>query len=203
MAFFPRYTNTFGADIAPLFRMLDEGLADVNRHVGRHASVRAFAPRFDVNELKDSYQLHGELPGIEQKDIEIEFTDPHTLVIKGRTESSYEARDGQAIEGAPVKQGRIEGTVDESHQPTVEDEENTTTDVATTTDKKDVSKQSEQQQAPFKSWISERSVGEFHRSFSFPQRVDQDLVKASLKNGILSIIVPKAKAPESRKINIE
>ncbi len=50
--------------------------------------------------------------------------------------------------------------------------------------------------------MSERSVGEFSRSFSFPVRVDQDAVKASMKNGILSILVPKAKKHESRKIDI-
>ena len=52
-------------------------------------------------------------------------------------------------------------------------------------------------------WISERRVGEFTRSFSFADQVDQEAVKASLKNGILSIVVPKAPKPESRRINIE
>jgi HSP20 family molecular chaperone IbpA len=33
--------------------------------------------------------------------------------------------------------------------------------------------------------------------------VDQDAVKASMKNGILSIVVPKAQNKGSRKINIE
>ena len=52
-------------------------------------------------------------------------------------------------------------------------------------------------------WVSERSVGEFHRQFGFPSRVDQDHVKASLKNGILNIVVPKAQAQQARKISIE
>ena len=52
-------------------------------------------------------------------------------------------------------------------------------------------------------WISERSVGEFARTFSFPKQVEQENVKASLKNGILSIIVPKALAPQTKRINIE
>jgi HSP20 family molecular chaperone IbpA len=54
-----------------------------------------------------------------------------------------------------------------------------------------------------KYWVSERSVGEFARTFSFPKPVDQENVKASLKNGIISIIVPKAAAPQSKRINIE
>ena len=59
------------------------------------------------------------------------------------------------------------------------------------------------EQPNFKYWISERSVGEFERRFSFPGRVDQDAVKASLKNGILSVVVPKIVRGETRKIVVE
>ena len=55
----------------------------------------------------------------------------------------------------------------------------------------------------FKYWVSERSVGEFERRFSFPGRVELENVKASLKNGILSVVVPKVVAHQSRRINIE
>ena len=39
--------------------------------------------------------------------------------------------------------------------------------------------------------------------FTFPGRVDQDRVKASLRNGILSVNVPKATAPKTKKISVE
>ena len=55
----------------------------------------------------------------------------------------------------------------------------------------------------FRYWVSERSVGEFERRFSFPGRVELENVKASLKNGILSVVVPKVLAQQSRRINIE
>jgi HSP20 family protein len=35
--------------------------------------------------------------------------------------------------------------------------------------------------------------------FSFPQPVDQEHVKASMKNGILSLSVPKAKKEQAQK----
>ena len=54
-----------------------------------------------------------------------------------------------------------------------------------------------------KYWVSERSVGEFHRAFSFPSRVDQDSVTAGLKNGILSVVVPKAPSYQAKRINID
>ena len=163
-------------------------------------AIRAFSPKFDVVEVEGAYNLHGELPGLEQKDISIEFTDPHTLVIKGRTEHHYESSPNDQQNG---DSDRI--TDASSHKPTVEDEKPETdkgTAVATTdANKKDVVKAG---QNKTKFWVSERSVGEFHRSFAFPSRVDQDGVKASLKQGVLSITVPKLPASKgSRKINIE
>ena len=83
-----------------------------------------------------------------------------------------------------------------SSQPTTELAEQTTQQGS-----KDVS--SAPEQPNFKYWISERSVGEFERRFSFPGRVDQDAVKASLKNGILSVVVPKIVRGEARRIVIE
>ena len=53
-----------------------------------------------------------------------------------------------------------------------------------------------------KYWLTERSVGEFSRSFNFPTRVEQDLVSASFKDGILTVVVPKAKKHETRRIAV-
>lgn len=150
-------------DFTPLFRLLDD--YDIHR-TGRRSSqssVRSFSPRFDVRETGEAYHLDGELPGIAQKDIDIEFTDPQTLTVKGRTEREYEAEtEGDETEGkgnAPKSQHRF--------------------------------------------WASERVTGEFQRTFSFPTRVDQNAVKASLKNGILSVVVPKATASVAKKITVE
>jgi len=170
-----------------------------------------------LKETKESYSLEGELPGIDQKDLNIEFTDEHTLRIKGRTERHAESgRRPQAVEAE--KKAAIEETPAtsetssvKSHQATVEDEEPANSSAAAAEANAEVSAPTptpapaEQQQAKLEQqyWISERHVGEFTRSFSFPQRVNQEAVKASLKNGILSIVVPKAPVPESRRINIE
>ncbi|OAG07568.1 HSP20-like chaperone [Paraphaeosphaeria sporulosa] len=45
--------------------------------------------------------------------------------------------------------------------------------------------------------------GSFERTFRFPERIDAANVTASLRNGLLSINVPKAKAPEVRRILIQ
>ncbi|KAJ9349909.1 30 kDa heat shock protein [Paecilomyces variotii] len=152
MSLIPRWPER---EFSSLFRLLD----DYTDHVASRntpTGVRSFAPRFDVRETKEAYHLDGELPGISQKDVDIEFTDSHTLVIKGKTEREYSSPN--ADEG----------------------------------DKK----------ADHRYWVSERSIGEFHRTFTFPTRVDQDRVKASLKDGVLSIEVPKAAPAAAKKITV-
>jgi HSP20 family molecular chaperone IbpA len=58
----------------------------------------------------------------------------------------------------------------------------------------------QQQQPENDAW---RFQGAFERTFRFPERIDAAGVRASLKNGLLSITVPKAKAPEVRRISIQ
>merc|ERR1712137_682826 len=112
MVFFPRFVIHESAP-APraqsnnLFSLLDDyaSLVVSNSSVCKPSFVqptRTFQPRFDVKETKDSYELHGELPGIAQKDINIEFTDATTISIRGRTESVREVgrchRDRECLE---------------------------------------------------------------------------------------------------------
>lgn len=61
----------------------------------------------------------------------------------------------------------------------------------------------EQQQEDARQLISERYSGSFSRSFKFPSKVNQEAVRASLKDGILAITLPFARKPESRRIRIE
>ncbi|KAJ5490832.1 30 kDa heat shock protein [Penicillium diatomitis] len=167
-------------DFAPLFRLLD----DYDRHRSHSQSaVRGFAPKFDVRESESAFHLDGELPGIAQEDINIEFTDPQTLVVKGRTEREYHHSSEPSKNQSNSSSNDTEQAVE-------------TADKAAKNNTKTASN-------GHRYWASERTVGEFSRTFSFPNRVDQDHVKASLKNGILSILVPKATAPATKKITIE
>lgn len=215
------HINSISRDFAPLFRLLESATADVVP-----ASRRIFTPRFDVRELGAAYELQGELPGIEQKDLEIEFVDERTLVIRGRigTESTAKMNEQpQTLDTAVPSMGAISesasaksnNTNDNDHKASVEDDyvdagagvseagegiqtpTSTNAEVTPATDTKRVTEPN------FKYWVSERSIGTFERRFSFPGRLNQDAVKASLKNGILSVVVPKVIAQEARKIAIE
>ena len=202
MSLFSRYPT---AEAHPLFRLLDDYNTHSSGSFTTNSAVRAFQPKFDVREHAHTYELQGELPGIEQKDVHIEFSDPHTLVIKGRTEREYTS------DGADQARGRITGDVTDAgsngkghgYKATVEDENDAQArengQVAVPS-KKDGAEKSGQQRPKY--WVSERSVGEFHRAFSFPSRVDQDGVKASLKNGILSVVIPKAPSYQAKRINV-
>jgi len=215
----------FANSVQPFLRLIDDELSQVANTQRHH--IRSFQPRFGVSEKEDAYHLQGELPGIDQQDINIEFKDENTLVVSGRTvrehkgkgkaEESAPAADAAAAEEAESATAKDDASETGSnyHKPTVEDEfvevpkagaEDAQESSAPATDEVAAAKAAE---APAKAdpqsryWVNERSVGQFHRSFTFPGHIDQDAVTASLKNGILSIVVPKAAQKEPRKINIE
>lgn len=219
-------------ELAPLFSLLDDTFNEVSR-ASRHSRRPPFAPRFNVSEGSDYYSLEGELPGVEQENISVEFTSENTLTVKGRVEKQSQSGKAPAVSQAVEEAKPAEATEAsaeassetqsvQSHQATVEDEKEWTEVDApasseaaapstTTAQSEEASSsvapaQSEQQQPEqptSRPWLSERFVGQFSRSFSFSERVDQEAVRASLKNGILSIVVPKAAKPENRRISIE
>jgi len=201
MSLFPFST---GGEFTPLFRLLDDyDDHRTGRGKSQTSTIRAFRPKFDVHETNDSYQLQGELPGIEQKDINIEFVDHHTLIISGHVERTVSTGSppSDTIESAKQPAGRVTGATDQSTSPRKGTDENGST--AKPSASADRTQAERDEESQFKYWISERSVGEFHRSFTFPSSVEQDAVKASLKSGILSVVIPKAAAPVSKKIRID
>jgi len=49
---------------------------------------------------------------------------------------------------------------------------------------------------------SERYVGRFHRTLTLPTQVEADKVKASYKDGILTIVLPKAEEAKPKQIEV-
>jgi HSP20 family protein len=116
--------------------------------VNEDGSVIAWAPRLDVHEGKDAYQVQVDLPGVDKKDVEVTLEEG-VLTVRGTRQSSSEAK---AEDGSWHRQ--------------------------------------------------ERSYGSFQRSLSLGEGVDADGVKAELKDGVLSISVPKKEAAKARTIRI-
>ena len=48
----------------------------------------------------------------------------------------------------------------------------------------------------------EREAGKFSRIVGLPSEIDPDKIEASLVNGILTVVVPKAQAAKPRQINV-
>ncbi|KAJ5818308.1 30 kDa heat shock protein [Penicillium riverlandense] len=204
MAFFPRFT-----ELSPLFHLLDDYEAHRSRPTCRRSTRTpttsttttqpTFTPAFDVRELDSGYYLDGELPGVVQSNIDIEFSDPQTLVIKGRTEREY----AESTTTNSNKDIKSTSPASRWRQPTVQNEDedeaaqsNTDSDTTTTAEP------ASNHDSPYHYWVSERSIGNFQRTFTFPTRVDQDAVRANLKNGVLSVFVPKEAAPQTKKIRV-
>ncbi|KAI5803442.1 heat shock protein 30 [Peziza echinospora] len=245
MPHFPRFSaqQQSPMDLATLLSLLAEPhssqaqkeTAKQSYHPHRNQS---FSPKFDVFETSKDYVLEGELPGLQdKKKIEIEFSDPQTLVIRGRIEKHVEepvaapTSKPVAIEEKPqVAEDKpaphAEKPVSRPHTPprpvTVEespDEDDldyedarhsltqlTPTSTNTTEVEKaasDASKPKPKQQQPqLRYWVTERTIGNFQRTFNFPGFIDQEGVTARLENGILTIVVPKRQKSAIRKVEI-
>ena len=111
----------------------------------RHdASV--WSPRVDLAETNDAYVIQLDAPGIDKKDIAINFQDG-TLTISGERKAEEKTDEKTFV--------RVE-----------------------------------------------RSYGRFSRSFSVPNGVKSDKIKASYTDGVLSIHVPKAEEVKPVQVKI-
>jgi HSP20 family molecular chaperone IbpA len=181
MPLFGRFVQPAEHDLAPLFRALHE--------VPDHPR-RSFSPNFDVRETESSFVLEGELPGLHDKSkLSIEFTDSQTLFIKGRLEKPRHFAEAEHEPSSP-----------RSLKPTVHDE---TEEPAGEEKGKELQQQGKKKEQKTKVWISERTAGEFQRSFTFPINIDQDQVTAQLDYGILKIVIPKKTQSVGKKIEIQ
>jgi HSP20 family protein len=53
--------------------------------------------------------------------------------------------------------------------------------------------------------VRERHYGAFRRSFTLPDSIDRDQIEASLRNGVLTVRLPKSQdaQPEKRTIEVK
>ncbi|PHH69916.1 hypothetical protein CDD82_7434 [Ophiocordyceps australis] len=207
MAFFPRNCYNADSSFTPLFRLLDDFDSYSRQNdasSSRRSGLPSWQPKFDIREVNDHYELHGDLPGVNKDQVHIEFTDPQTMLVRGRVERAYSAGSPPAGHIEDVSNGGAITEGEDSklpHKATVEDEGS---EQSKQSSEDSVEKKLAEKKAPStgKWWLTERSVGEFSRSFNFPSRIEQEAVTASFKDGVLNIVVPKAKKRESRRIPI-
>ncbi|CAF3457995.1 hypothetical protein SNK03_006036 [Fusarium graminearum] len=182
-------------------------------------TTRPWEPRFEAHETEDSFVLYGELPGLNKENVTVEFPEPRKLVVSGKVERFTDApkpaeTTTEQTAPAPAVESDNEDTQSRSsYQATVEDDVDDEFEVLSHTSQKSetvsqpqpetpsqkaAEKQPEQPEEPRRAGYTK----EFSRYFTFPTYINHEAVTAELKDGLLTITIPKA-VPQSHRIVIE
>jgi len=113
----------------------------------RAAEEGGWAPAVDMMEREDEIVLQTDLPGLEQKDVEVTVRDGMITIQGERKEEREEKEKGY--------------------------------------------------------YYTERSFGAFTRTLPLPSGIEADKVKATFKNGVLEVHLPRAKEAKGKKIEIK
>jgi HSP20 family protein len=111
------------------------------------AGEEAFAPAFEVKETKEAFVFKADLPGIQEKDLEVKLTQNRLSVSGKREQEKSEKGDTY--------------------------------------------------------YTYERTYGSFARAFTLPEGVDGENIKAELKEGVLTLTLPKRPELQPKKIAVK
>jgi HSP20 family protein len=110
-------------------------------------AARGGGPSVDMVDKKDEVLLRADLPGLEQKDIEV-HVEEGMLTIRGERKEEKEVKEEEY-------------------------------------------------------YFSERWAGSFSRSLALPPGVDSEKVKATFKNGVLEVHLPKTQQAKGKRIEVK
>lgn len=133
-------------DISKAQDQLNRFLEDAFIRRSNDSSLTTWAPEVDIHETQDSLVLEADLPGMDEKDLDIRVEN-NMLTIRGDR--------------------KFEKKVSEENYLRVE-----------------------------------RAYGSFSRSFSLPNTLNPDSVKAEYRNGVLTIRVPKREEAKPRQVKV-
>ena len=122
---------------------------DVDSFFNRGSSngeSRSLSPEVDIEESENQFLITADLPGVEEKNIELTVEDGVLTISGHREESKEEEREGAILR--------------------------------------------------------ERSYGSFRRSFRLGRNVNSEKIEAAYKNGVLSVVLPKAEEVKPRQIPV-
>lgn len=61
---------------------------------------------------------------------------------------------------------------------------------------------SPEQQRTSRPLYAEYGIGDYQRAFTISEEIDRDAIRATVKNGVLRLVLPKAQAAKTRKIEV-
>ncbi|MCF7953287.1 MAG: Hsp20/alpha crystallin family protein, partial [Spirochaetales bacterium] len=133
-------------------------------------------PSVDIQEDEKAYVLDAELPGYEEKDIDVHVED-HILTIESRREDKHAAQPAEK-EAETENQDRKEEKAADGN--------------------------AEKNEAENRNFlVRERRLASFRRSFKLPEGVDEDSIQGEYKNGILHLEIPKKAKEQPKKIAVK
>lgn len=126
-------------------RWFDDFTTDISEQMP--SSMHSFTPQLDLKESDDKLVLSAELPGLTEKDVNVEI-DNGILTISGEKKAEHEEKE----------KGR---------------------------------------------YFSERTFGSFERSIRLSPEIDQECIEAEVKNGVLTVTLPKSHKAKNDKKKIQ
>jgi HSP20 family protein len=194
-----------------------------------HISSHHYYPRFDIEEHEQSYELYGDLPGVQQASLKIETTNDHTIEISGSTlhhhgvDNTLASGDGQTEETQYEAAAQVAVSHPTSAQPNIvflangkpappisngkraeplSDGGELTKTHGHNSNQSHKEKLTAAKGTKVKHLMTERQHGEFHRIFPFANSIKEKEVRAKYDNGILHVTVPKGLAPVKNRISV-
>ncbi len=129
--------------------------------------------------------------------------DPFRIMLEMMGEPAREAFTGQPASFVPSFEvfERKDGYVFKADLPGVKQED---LDIQLTENRLTISgkREAEERKEGERWYAFERQYGQFTRTFSLPEGVDGEHVRADLRDGVLTLVVPKKPEVQPRKIQI-
>jgi HSP20 family protein len=131
--------------MADVTREISKKEAETPQGVERTRQRKVYTPDVDILERKDEIVVTADLPGVDEKALDITL-EKNILTIYGRVEPDIPEKNRLAY--------------------------------------------------------SEYGIGDYQRAFTLSDEVDKDRIQASMKNGVLRLVLPKAEAAKTRRIAV-
>lgn len=135
--------------------------------------TQSWTPRIDVKETASAYVVEAELPGVDPKSVEVTVTGDSLTLSGSKAKATTSSTEGAAVAGEAAESTETAGSPGPS-----------------------------QDQGSPANHQRERQFGTFARTFTFPTAVSTDAVDATSRHGVLTIVVSKAAASQTRRVEI-